>query len=162
MRATFGRIYLRAAGAEDQQTIRRLIHAARLNPVHLEWRNFIVAEEVAVQGDSGQIVGVGQIKPHPDGSRELASIAVLPAFQRLGLAALIIHTLLAHETGAVYLYCGDTMPAYYARFGFTEVDAPSLPISIRRWYRMGRTAIAMFALLSGDKHTLHAMRHTPG
>jgi len=158
MSAASGRIYLRAATADDQHTIRRFINTARLNPMHLDWPNFIVAEEIGLSIGDVQIVGMGQIKPHPDGSRELASIAVLSTHQRLGLAALIIQTLLAHENGAVYLYCGDTMPAYYTRFSFVEVSASALPASIRRWFRLWRTAIALLTLLPGERHSLHAMR----
>ncbi len=154
-----GAVYLRAATADDQRTIRRIVTAAGLNPVHLDWPNFLVAEAVdgVAHGNAPHIVGVGQIKPHGDGSRELASIAVLEAYQRRGIAALIIQTLLAREAGDVYLYCGDTMPAYYTRFGFVEVDAEALPRSVRRWFRFGRAAVRLVSLL-GEEHTLHAMR----
>ena len=45
--------------------------AAGLNPFSLGWPRFLVAE------DGGRVVGVAQIKPHGDGSRELASLAVV-------------------------------------------------------------------------------------
>ena len=44
-----------------------------------QWPNFVVAE------DGGTIVGIGQVKTHGDGSRELASIAVIPARQSQGI-----------------------------------------------------------------------------
>lgn len=160
MSESSGRIYVRVATAEDQAPIRRMIYRARLNPTGLDWPNFVVAEQIQAGGAAGegQIVGVGQVKPHRDGSRELASIAVLPAYQRLGIAAVIIHALLARETGAVYLYCADTMPAYYVRFGFVEVGARDLPPAIRRWFRFGKSAVSMTAAAMREAHALHAMR----
>lgn len=154
-------VYLRAATAADQPMIRAMIHTARLNPVHVQWPNFIVAVARAGEAAPAQIVGVGQIKPHGDGSRELASIAVLPAYQSRGIAAALIHTLLGGECGPVYLYCGNTMPAYYARFGFVEVEANALPRAIARWFRLGKRAVALISLLPGEAHTLHAMRRDP-
>ncbi len=156
-------VYLRAASADDQATIRRIVGEARLNPMHIDWPNFVVAERIvpAPQSTAREIVGVGQIKPHGDGSRELASIAVLPEFQRLGIAAVLILALLAREKGDLYLYCGDTMPDYYTRFGFVEVGPASLPRAIGRWFRFGRTAVTVMAALLGEKHTLHAMHRPP-
>ena len=52
-----------------------LPRAARINPMDLKWANFVVA----VDDESGAIVGTGQIKQHGDGSYELASIATVPA-----------------------------------------------------------------------------------
>ena len=93
----------------------------------LNWPNFVVAE------DEGAIVGVGQVKAHSDGSRELASIAVVPARQRQGLGRAIIETLLAREAGAVlYLTCRRELEAYYVRFGFRHLDPPEYPPYFRR------------------------------
>lgn len=162
MSGSSGRIYVRAAAAADQATIRRIVRAACLNPTHLDWPNFVVAEAMPVgDGAGGQIVGVGQMKPYGDGGRELASIAVLPAYQRLGISAVIIHALLAREVGTVYLYCADTMPTYYTRFGFVEASVRELPPAIRRSFRIGRAAVAILGTLVGAKHTLHAMRRPP-
>jgi N-acetylglutamate synthase-like GNAT family acetyltransferase len=172
MTDTPSRIYLRAATAVDQDAIRAMIRAARLNPMHLVWTNFVVAEEIAPAGDTapgcarqvnsaGRVVGVAQIKPHRDGSRELASVAVLPSHQGQGIGARMIEVLLAREASNVYLYCGDIMPAYYRRFGFVEVAASELPVAIRRWFRLGRAAVALLTLLPGEKHSLHAMKRSP-
>ena len=73
-----GEIWLRAATAQDQQAIRRIIWAAQLNPLALHWPRFVVAES------QGQVVGVGQVKVHADGAPELASLAVLPQLQGSG------------------------------------------------------------------------------
>src|SRR6202521_2197724 len=91
---------IRTATEADQPTIRRLIKEANINPMSLDWPNFVVAEE------DGAIVGVGQVKAHGDGSRELASIAVVPARQGQGIGRAIIETLLARAPGIViHLTC---------------------------------------------------------
>jgi N-acetylglutamate synthase-like GNAT family acetyltransferase len=61
----------RPATAADQQTISRMIGEAGLNRMGLKWPRFIVVEE------AGSILGIGQVKPHRDGTLELASLAVV-------------------------------------------------------------------------------------
>ncbi len=109
---------LRDATAEDQPTIRQIVRAANINPTGLNWPRFIVAE------DGGAIVGVGQVKPHRDGTRELASIAVIPARQGQGFGSAIIKELLRREKGTLLLTCRSRLQGYYERFGFVRL-APS-------------------------------------
>jgi N-acetylglutamate synthase-like GNAT family acetyltransferase len=93
----------------------------------LDWPNFVVAE-----GD-GAIVVVGQVKAHRDGTRELASIAVVPARQSQGLGRAIIETLLARERGVVlYLTCRRELQGYYERFGFRRLERAEYPPYFRR------------------------------
>ena len=87
----------------------------------LNWPNFVVAE------DGGAIVGIGQVKTHGDGSRELASIAVIPARQSQGIGGAIIKTLLAREQGVVHLTCRSQLQGYYERFGFRRLDPAEFP-----------------------------------
>ena len=118
---------IRAATEADQPTIRRLIAEARINRMSLNWPNFVVADE------EGAIVGVGQVKSHDDGSRELASIAVVPARQRQGIGRAIIETLLARERGVVlYLTCARELQSYYEPFGFQLLVPPAYPPYFRR------------------------------
>lgn len=113
---------IRPANAEDQPTIRRLIRAANLNPLSLGWPNFLVSE------DGGAIVGIGQVKTHRDGSRELASMAVVPSRQGEGIGSSIINALLAlHGEGVLYLTCERTMQGYYERFGFLRITRREFP-----------------------------------
>src|SRR5438094_625508 len=71
-------LIIRPASAGDQYAITAIVRAARINPRNLDWQRFLLAQW-------GQdIVGVGQVKPHADGSRELASIAVVPEWQGNG------------------------------------------------------------------------------
>jgi len=118
---------IRRAIEADQPTIRRLIAEARINRMSLNWPNFVVAE------DGGAIVGVGQVKAHDDGSRELASIAVIRPRQRQGIGRAIIETLLAREPGAVlYLTCRRELQSYYEPFGFRLLVPPEYPPYFRR------------------------------
>jgi N-acetylglutamate synthase-like GNAT family acetyltransferase len=118
-------ISIRPASAADQSAIRAIVYAARLIPRDLDWRRFLVAEE------QGRIVGVGQVKPHSDGSRELASLAVLPKHQAQGIGGALIEALLARESGPVYLMCMDRLERYYQRFDFRRLGRAELPASFR-------------------------------
>src|SRR6266849_4672890 len=118
---------IRPATEADQPTIRRLIKEANINRMNLHWPNFVVAE------DDGVIVGVGQVKAHGDGSRELASIAVVPARQGQGIGSAVIKTLLAREPGVVlHLTCRRELEGYYERFGFVRLEPASYPPYFRR------------------------------
>jgi N-acetylglutamate synthase-like GNAT family acetyltransferase len=120
-------VRIRPATQADQPTIRRLVKEANINPMNLHWPNFVVAD------DEGAIVGLGQVKTHGDGSRELASIAVVPRRQREGIASSIITTLLAHETGDdLYLTCQPNLERYYERFDFHRIERAEYPPYFRR------------------------------
>jgi N-acetylglutamate synthase-like GNAT family acetyltransferase len=112
---------LRDATVEDQPTIRQIVRAANINPTGLDWPRFILAE------DGGAIVGVGQVKPHRDGTRELASIAVLPTRQGQGIGSAIIEELLRREKGTLHLTCRSRLQGYYERFGFRRLEPRDYP-----------------------------------
>ncbi len=82
------------------------------------------------------MVGIGQIKPHRDGSRELASIAVIPERRGQGIASAIIRALLEKERGEVYLLCRNELEAFYARFGFRKIRRDEMTPYFRRITRM--------------------------
>ena len=126
---------LHPANAEDMPAIRSLIRETGINPLGLDWRRFIVA----VNGDP-QLIGTGQIKPHRDGSRELASIAVRPGWRRQGVARAIIERLLSENSGILYLTCREHLGIFYARFGFQVIEGAEMPPYFRR-------AIKFFSLL---------------
>jgi N-acetylglutamate synthase-like GNAT family acetyltransferase len=119
-------VTIRPATEADQPTIRRIISEANINRMSLHWPNFVMAEE------GGEIVGLGQVKAHGDGSRELASIAVLPARQGQGIGSTIIATLLKREKGVVHLTCRRQLQGYYERFGFRLLEPPEYPPYFRR------------------------------
>ena len=112
---------LRDATIEDQPTIRQIVRAANINPTGLNWPRFIVAE------DGGAIVGVGQVKTHRDGTRELASIAVLPARQGQGIGTAIIQDLVRREKATLHLTCRSRLQGYYERFGFRRLESRDYP-----------------------------------
>jgi N-acetylglutamate synthase-like GNAT family acetyltransferase len=113
--------YLRPASQSDASTIRQIISMVRINPTALDWKRFILAVD-----PSGMVIGCGQIKPHSDGSSELASIAVLPGWRGRGIARKIIEYLLDHHQGRLYLTCRSSLGAMYQKFGF-QVIPPAVP-----------------------------------
>ncbi len=123
-------VSIRPAVLEDQETIRSMVRAAHLNPLDLDWQHFLVAE------DSGRIAGIGQVKSHRDGSRELASLVVLPDRRRQSIGGALIRALLEREPAAVYLMCRQSLQAYYARFGFEKIEPEEMPRFFRRFFRL--------------------------
>lgn len=132
------RAHIRPATAGDQRAIRAWVWSARLNPVNLRWRNFVVAEV------AGQMAGIGQLRPHADGSLELASLVVAPAFRRHGIGSRIVRALLAGQQGPIYLFCEGKLQPYYARLGFDPIQAAELPPALARMYRLA-TGLARVA-----------------
>ena len=88
-----------------------------------------------MDGD-GRVIGTGQIKPHGDGTREMASIAVEPERQGQGIGKAIIERLLAENALPLYLTCRARMEPYYVRFGFRALQAAEMPPYFRRIYRI--------------------------
>jgi N-acetylglutamate synthase-like GNAT family acetyltransferase len=132
---------IRPATDNDQPAIRRLIAEVRLPRMNLQWPNFVVAEE------DGEMVGMGQVKSHGDGSRELASIAVVPKKQGEGVGTTVIKALLAREAGVVlHLSCRRELEGYYERFGFRRVEPAAYPPYFRRTTRMANLITRFFGV----------------
>lgn len=129
---------IRRAVQADQTSITALVRAAGINPFDLRWQRFLVAE------DRGRVIGAIQIKPHRDGSRELASLAVVPANRGQGVGSALVKALLATEGGPVYLTCADRLEGYYTRFGFRRLDPPEMP---PYFHRLSRLTSALTAVL---------------
>jgi N-acetylglutamate synthase-like GNAT family acetyltransferase len=122
---------IRKATAQDARAIRGLIWRVRINPMDLDWRRFLVAVN-----EKDQVIGTGQIKPHGDGTREMASIAVQPERQGQGIGQAIIARLLAENELPLYLTCQARMEAYYWKFGFRALRAEEMPPYFRQIYRL--------------------------
>ena len=132
---------IRPATEADQPTISLLVKEARINRMSLKWPNFVMAEE------DGAIVGVGQVKVHGDGSRELASIAVVPARQGQGIGSALIKTLIAREPGVVlHLTCRSDLERYYQRFGFRTLAAAEYPPYFRRMVPLINLVAGLFKM----------------
>jgi N-acetylglutamate synthase-like GNAT family acetyltransferase len=119
-------LMIRPAREMDQAEITRIVRSSNINPFGLRWPRFLVAE------DLGRIVGVGQVKQHGDGSRELASIAVIPEYRHKGIATAVVNALLARESGVLYLTCRRQMEPFYNRFGFVTVGRDEMSPYFRR------------------------------
>ncbi len=132
-------LIIRPAVADDQFAITAIVRAARINPRDLDWPRFLLAQW-------GQdVIGVGQVKPHADGSRELASVAVVPEWQGNGVGSALIRALLSREPGPLHLMCDDSREHYYQRFGFQRLDRAAMPPSFRRFMRLA-PAIRLLSL----------------
>ncbi len=129
---------LRPAQEEDAKAIRELIHAVQINPMGLDWRRFVLAVT-----PEGEMAGCGQIKSHGDGSFELASIAVVPAWRGQGLARLLIEYLIDSHPGTLYLTCRSGLRPFYEKFGFQVADPNEMTPYFRRLSRLARVFLAM-------------------
>lgn len=129
-------VHLRPATEADQDVIRAMVFAERLDPTSLNWRNFIVA------ADGREIIGIAQIKPHSD-CREFGSLIVKPAYRRRGIGRQLVEALLSKEAGEVYLLCAVRRVPYYRQFGFEVIDNAQAPLTLRRKLRL--VALLRFA-----------------
>ena len=125
---------IRTAGKDDFPAIRALIHAVQINPIGLDWHRFLIAVT-----PENEMIGCGQIKPHTDGSRELASIAVQEQARGQGVARAIIEELLVREpTRPLYLMCRTRLGSLYAKFGFHSIKLDEMPLYFHRISRAER------------------------
>ena len=119
---------VRPATRENSSAIRLLIRTVQINPIGLRWRRFLVAVT-----SKGNLLGCGQIKPHADGSREMASIAVREQARGQGIARAIIEALLVLEPERpLYLMCRAHLQPLYVKFGFQIIGLDEMPPYFRR------------------------------
>lgn len=111
---------LRKASSEDQKLIRQLVHQAGINRIGLDWRRFLVALD-----PEDQVIGIGQVKAHRDGSKELASLVVESKMRGKGIAGRIVTKLLQENPGSLWLVCRSELTVFYSRFGFQLVSDPN-------------------------------------
>ncbi len=123
--------HLRPAQAKDAADIRRLIWQVHINPTGLDWHHFWVAVDA-----QDSLLGCGQLKPHGDGSLELASIAVQPQQRGKGIARAIIVQQLSQSGRPLYLRCAAPMQPFYERFDFQAIPYEEMPSSFRRDWRI--------------------------
>lgn len=131
-------ITIRPATSDDQRMIIKLIYQELLNPIGLAWKNFLVAERN--DGPQLQVVGIGQLRPHKDGSIELASMVVVEKMRGEGVGSALVKTLIARSATdyadrPLCLMCHEKKVGYYERFGFRQVgDEQAIPQSLRGFY----------------------------
>ncbi len=153
-------VTLRAATAADQPRITQLVRAAHLNPIRLAWPNFLVAERI--EAATPHVVGVGQLRPHKDGSVELASLVVVAEARHTGVGSQLVNALIGKADRPLYLMCESSKVTYYQRFGFYKLTNPlTMPRSLRRFYRLA-TTIERIAAVFGKQPGQIAIMGYPG
>ena len=109
-----------------------LIREAGINPFGLKWSQFILAV-----GVNDYLIGCGQVKPHRDGSRELASVAVRKGWRNQGTARAIIRELQSKHGCPLWLTCMDRLIPFYETLAFKEItDAAQMPLYFRNARRL--------------------------
>lgn len=122
---------LRPAKSADFLAIKNLVRTARINPSGLSWPRFVIA-----QNNFGEVIGCGQIKPHRDGSFELASLVVAENYRGQGIARSLVAHLTANHQGNLYLMCRSSLGEFYKKLGFVSVLEPQMPPYFRRISRL--------------------------
>ena len=142
-------IAFRAATADDADDIKALIRLVRINPMDLDWRRFLLASSA-----DGRLAACIQAKPHADGTLELASLAVGPAWRGQGLARRLVEQLLSQSPRPIYLTCRSGLESFYQKFGFRTLVASELTPYFRRLQKLANTMMK----LGGGNETLSVMR----
>lgn len=136
---------LRTADSDDQKAIRALVRSVGINPMGLNWPRFLVAVD-----SQDRIFGCAQVKEHADGLRELASVAVRPAWRGRGVATALIRRLMEENDPPLWLTCRSSLIPFYRLFDFAEIeDNTSLP---RRLRRVRRLMNGVFHLLPSGEY----------
>lgn len=118
---------IRPALESESAQIKDLIHLAGINPTGLDWKRFIVAVNAG-----GEVIGCGQVKPHGADIREMASIAVSPAYRGRGIARKIVEELLQKTSRPLYLMCIAHNGPMYEKFGFKSIPYQQMPRYFQR------------------------------
>ena len=127
---------IRPALETESTQIKALIDLVGINPTGLDWKRFVVAVN-----DRGQVLACGQIKPHGEDIRELASIATQPEFRGMGLARAVMEALLSDTPRPVYLMCMSHNGPMYEKFGFRTVEGDQVPKYFRRIKKLFDVAV---------------------
>ena len=144
---------IRAATEADAKAIHDLVHEAQLNPRDLDWRRFLVADE------HGTVVACAQVRVHGSGTRELASVVVLPDRRARGIGRTLVEAAIAGEPiRPLYLYCESRTVAFWERFAFRTIEGEAIPRDMRATFRMGRMAVRAMSIATRRHYALFVMR----
>ena len=102
----------------------------------------------------GRLIGCGQVKVHRDGSRELASIAVVREWRRRGIASAIIRELQEGYGRPLWLTCISSISPFYEPYGFVEIsDLAQMP----PYFRRAKRFFSLYLKLTRGKEQLAVM-----
>lgn len=135
---------LRNARQQDAVFIRRMVFTAKLNPTGLDWQRFVVAVN-----SFGRVIGCVQIKPHRDGTEELASLVVVEDWRSNGVASALIRKMIDAHHGPLYLMCRAGLGSFYQQFGFTVLDLAGMPPYLQRISRLAGGFKKLFRIGEG-------------
>jgi len=144
-------IKIRPAIEAEQEEINRIIKEAGINPRQLDWQRFLVAD------DEGKVIAIGQVKPHGDEVRELASLAVIPEHKGQGWGRKMVEALLEQEEGKIFLICKSLLEPYYNRFGFHTLKFKEMPSYYQRLYLLANLVLPIMGLFQRRKLRLLVM-----
>jgi len=141
---------LRKAVEADQALIQGWVRDSGINPLGLDWKRFTMAE-----APGGEPIGCVQLKPHRDGSVELASLVVAEAWRGRGVARVLIESAIADHDGPLYLMCRSELGPLYEKFGFRTLAADEMP----RYFRLMNWLVSIYNLFRGREQYVLIMRH---
>jgi amino-acid N-acetyltransferase len=134
---------IRPATETDLSAVRGLVRGERVNPLGIDWRNFVVAEA------GGEVVGCAQLRPAGPGAVELGSLVVRADVRRAGLGTRLVEAALAGAGGRrVFAVTAAAHAGSFARWGFRPVRAAAAPWPVRRNRLLGQAG-SLIALAQG-------------
>lgn len=147
---------IRPATEGDRSAILSLMRSGDYNRINLRPACFMVAE------DGGQVIGIGQIKRHRDGTPELASLVVAADRRGEGIGGAIVRTLVARHQedhgGPLYLFCLAELESFYERLGFRSVMRQRLPRLLALIHALGNGLGRLPQLCGGVRLQVIAMK----
>jgi N-acetylglutamate synthase-like GNAT family acetyltransferase len=134
---------IRPATEADAAGVRRLMRGERVNPLGIDWRNFVVVEV------AGEVAGCVQLRPAGPAAVELGSLVVRGGLRRRGLGARLVDAALDRAAGRrVLVVTAVVRGPYFARWGFRPVGLAAAPWPVRRNWLLGQAG-SLVALASG-------------
>lgn len=149
-------ILIRPATEADRSVILRLMRPRDYNRINLQPTCFLVAEA------AGEVIGIGQIKRHRDGTPELASLVVAPERRGEGIGHALVRALVARHQGPLYLFCLAALESFYTDLGFQRVTRRQLPHTLAFIHGLGNTLGRLPNLLGRSRWQVIAMKTNGG
>lgn len=121
-------INYRKANVDDMPAIMNILNNVSGNIEDIDFRQFLIAR------DGSKIVGCVRIQD-VGGFLELASLAVLTEYRKMGIGSSLIRQILGNTTQRpVYLFCNKKNEGFYNKFGFIKEEIENLPEILRDAY----------------------------